>query len=67
MDYIQTNYVTVPPKQLQENGIALDAQWDPTSPTVVLFTYIEDCNLFSKSGEDPFNDKNTVHSAYLAI
>ena len=42
MDYIQTNYGTVLPKQLQENEIALDAQWDPTTPIVVLITRIED-------------------------
>ena len=45
MDYIQTNYRTVLPKQLQENEIALDAQWDPTTPIAVLFTHIEDCKL----------------------
>ena len=32
MDYVQTNYGTVLPKQLQENEISLDAQWDPTTP-----------------------------------
>ena len=42
MDYIRTNYGTVPPKKLQENEIALDAQWDPTTPIAVIFTRIED-------------------------
>ena len=42
MDYIQTNYGNVHPKKLQENEIPLDAQWDPTTPTAVLFTRIED-------------------------
>ena len=38
MDYIQTNYWTVLPKQLRENEVALDSQWEPTTPTAVLFT-----------------------------
>ena len=67
MDYIRTNYVTVPPKQLQENEIALNAQWDPTTPVVLLFTRIEDCKLFSKYVEDPCTDKKILCSAYLTI
>ena len=67
MDYIQTNYGTVLPKQLQDNEIALDAQWDPTTPIAVLFTRIEDFKLLSKAGEDPFTDKYIFRSSYLAI
>ena len=57
MEYIRTNYGTVLPKQLQENDIALDAQWDQTTPITVLFTRIEDCKLFAEAGEEPFTDK----------
>ena len=41
MDYIRINYGTVLPKQLQDNDIALGAQWYPTTPITILFTYIE--------------------------
>ena len=66
MDYIQTNYVTVLPKQLQGN-ITLDVQWEPTIPISVLFTCIEDYKLFTEYGEELFTDKNILRSAYLAI
>ena len=67
MYYIQTDYVTVLPIKLQDNGIALDAQWDPTTPIVVLFACIEDCKLFSEAVEDLFTKKNILHSVDLAI
>ena len=67
MEYIRTNYGTVLPKQLQENDIALDAQWDLTTPITVLLTSIEYCKLFAKSVEEPFTEKNILCSAYLAI
>ena len=35
------NYGTVHQNKLQENKIALDAQWYPTTPIVVLLTHIE--------------------------
>ena len=66
MEYTQTNYGTVSPKQIQENKIELDEQWDPTTPIAVLFTRIEDFKLFSEDGEGPFNKKNILCSAYLA-
>ena len=57
VDYIQTNYGTVLPTQLQDNEISLDAQWDPTTPTSLIFTRIEDCNIFSKAEEEPLTEK----------
>ena len=45
----------------------MDAQWDPTTPIAVLFTCIEDCKIFAKSGEETFTEKNILCSAYLAI
>ena len=57
MNYIRTNYGTILLKQLQENDIALDAQWDLTTPIVVLFTRIKYCKLFAEFGEDPFTEK----------
>ena len=67
MDYIWTNYVTFLPKQLQENEIALDAQWYPTTTIAVIFTHIEDGKLFSKYEEDTLTEKNILCSAYLSI
>ena len=61
------DYGTVLPKQLQENDISLDAQWDSTTPIAVLFTCIEDLKLFAKSVEEPFNENNIIHSAYISI
>ena len=63
MDYIQTNYGTVLPKQLHENKIALDAHWDPTTPIASIFTHIEDWKIFSEAKEEPLNEKNTIFSA----
>ena len=60
MDYIRTNYWNLLPKQLQENEIALDSQWDPTNPIAVLFICIEYWKLFTKSGEDPFTKKKII-------
>ena len=65
--YIRTNYGTVLLKQLQYNDIVLDAQWDPTTPIVVLFTHIEDWKLFAKTEEDSFTEKNILLCAYLII
>ena len=48
MDYIQTNYGTVLPKQLHENEIALDKKWDPTTPIAEIFTCIEDWKILSE-------------------
>ena len=67
MEYIRTNYGTVLHKKIQENEIALDAQWDPTTPIVVIFTRIEDCGLFTEAGEEPFTKKNIICLTYLAI
>ena len=67
MDYIQTNYGTLLPKQLQDNNIALDAQWEPTTTVALILTCIEYCKLFSESIEEPFTEKNILCSAYLAI
>ena len=67
MDYIRSNYRTLFPKQLQENELALDSQWYPTTPIAVLCTRIEDYKLFVKAGEDPLNEKNVLRSAYLSI
>ena len=67
MDYIQTNYGIVHPKQIQHNWIALNAQWDPTTLIAVLFTRIEDCKIFAKAGEDPLTEKKILCSEYLAI
>ena len=63
MEFIGTNYGTVFPKKLQENEIALDAQWDPNTTIVVLFNLIEDCKLFSKSVEEPLTERNILCSA----
>ena len=41
MDYIQTNYITVIPKQVQDNKVILNAKWDPTTTIEALFTCIE--------------------------
>ena len=57
MGYIRTNYGNVPPKQLQENEIALDAQWDPTNPITLIFTRIGYYKLFYEYGEEPFTEK----------
>ena len=67
MEYIQTNYRTVLPKQLHYNGIALDSKWDPTTHIVALFTRIEDCKPFFKAREETFTENNILISAYLAI
>ena len=50
MENIQTNYVTVLLKQLQENGIVFDEQWYPTNPITLIFTRIEYFKLFAKAG-----------------
>ena len=63
IEYIQTNYRTVLPKQLHYNEIALDAKWYPTTPIVDLFTRIEGCKLFFKAGEETFTEKNILISA----
>ena len=60
MENIQTNYVTVLPRQLQENEIALDAQWDLTIPIAVLLTHVEYCKLSAKAREEPPNEKNIL-------
>ena len=57
MDYIRTKYWTVFPKQLQDNDIAFDAKWDPTTPITVIFTRIEEFNKSAKAGEYPFTEK----------
>ena len=67
MDYILTNYGNVPQKQIQDNEIELDSQWDLITPIAVLFTHIEDCKLFAKAGEYPFTGENIIFSTYLSI
>ena len=51
MKYTQTNYGTVILEKLQENEIALDEQWYPSTTIAVLFTRIEDCKLSTEAGE----------------
>ena len=57
MFFIWTNYGTVLLKQLQDNYISLDAQWDLNTTITVLFNHIEDCKLFAKYGEEPLIEK----------
>ena len=57
MDYIRNNYGTFLPKQVQDNKIALDAQWYLTTPITVLLTCIENCKLFSAAAEEPLTQK----------
>ena len=67
LHHIKVNYGEVEPKQLQQNEIALDAPWDPSTPIATLYKRIEDCKLFAEAGDEPLPDKKILRAALLAI